>query len=199
MVQPLPIWRLTERSVRSGLVIAWRFATSPIRTSPLLANATTDGVVRAPSAFAMTTGSPPSRTATTELVVPRSIPTALAMMCFSCVLNAVLLITVLSVDYHGVERVVGFRLGTSTPSNAKGGGQMCCGAYVTKRCNQRPLWCIPRKLDNLNLGSILTRSPWPKISQFFRSLTLLSVPRRQTLHRSTTTTSLITDRLPNLS
>jgi hypothetical protein len=32
------------------------------------------GVVRAPSAFAMTEGSPPSRTATQELVVPRSIP-----------------------------------------------------------------------------------------------------------------------------
>ena len=32
-----------------------------------------------PSALAMTVGSPPSRTATTELVVPRSIPTAFAM------------------------------------------------------------------------------------------------------------------------
>ena len=31
------------------------------------------------SAFAMTAGSPPSRTATQELVVPRSIPTARAM------------------------------------------------------------------------------------------------------------------------
>ena len=35
--------------------------------------------MRAPSAFAMTVGSPPSRTETTELVVPRSIPTARAM------------------------------------------------------------------------------------------------------------------------
>src|SRR3954447_14964416 len=71
--------RLIERNVRSGLVIAWRLATSPTRTSPLLEKATTDGVVREPSALGMTTGSPPSRTATTELVVPRSIPTALAM------------------------------------------------------------------------------------------------------------------------
>src|SRR5258707_564218 len=54
-------------------------ATSPTRTSAFLANATTDGVVREPSALAMTVGSPPSRTATTELVVPRSIPTARAM------------------------------------------------------------------------------------------------------------------------
>src|SRR4029077_5977186 len=36
--------------------------------------ATTDGVVRAPSWLGMTTGSPPCITATTELVVPRSIP-----------------------------------------------------------------------------------------------------------------------------
>ena len=39
----------------------------------------------APSALGMTTGSPASRTATTELVVPRSIPTALGMVCCSCI------------------------------------------------------------------------------------------------------------------
>ena len=77
--QSVPIWRLTERMVRSTLVTAWRLATSPTSTSPFLAKATTDGVVRDPSAFAMTAGSPPSRTATQELVVPRSIPTARAM------------------------------------------------------------------------------------------------------------------------
>src|SRR4051795_4236565 len=79
IVQLVPMWRFTERIVRSGLVIAWRFATSPTRTSPVLENATTDGVVRDPSALGITTGSPASRTATTELVVPRSIPTALGM------------------------------------------------------------------------------------------------------------------------
>ena len=62
------------------LVTAWRLATSPTSTSPFLAKATTEGVVRAPSAFAMTVGSPPSRTATTLLVVPRSMPTARAMV-----------------------------------------------------------------------------------------------------------------------
>src|SRR5690606_14268343 len=77
--QSVPMWRLTEVMVRSTLVTAWRLATSPTRTSPVLENATTDGVVRAPSAFAMTVGSPPSRTETTELVVPRSMPTARAM------------------------------------------------------------------------------------------------------------------------
>src|SRR5436305_6449645 len=77
--QFVPMWRLTDRIVRSGLVIAWRLATSPTRTSPVLENATTEGVVRPPSEFGATTGSPASRTATTELAVPRSIPTALDM------------------------------------------------------------------------------------------------------------------------
>src|SRR5579883_3125703 len=79
MVQLVPMWRFTERIVRSGFVIAWRLATSPTSTSPLLAKPTTDGVVRPPSAFGITTGSPASNTLTTELVVPRSIPTALAI------------------------------------------------------------------------------------------------------------------------
>ena len=78
--QSVPMWRLTERMVRSTLVTACRLAISPTRTSPLLENATTDGVVRPPSAFAMIVGSPPSRTATAELVVPRSMPTARAMV-----------------------------------------------------------------------------------------------------------------------
>ena len=76
--QSVPMCRLTDRMVRSMLVTAWRLATSPTSTSPFLAKATTEGVVRAPSAFAMTVGSPPSRTATTLLVVPRSMPTARA-------------------------------------------------------------------------------------------------------------------------
>src|SRR3954447_18961809 len=74
-----PMWRFTERMVRSTFVTAWRFATSPTSTSPFLAKATTLGVVREPSEFAMTSGSPPLRTETTELVVPRSMPTARAM------------------------------------------------------------------------------------------------------------------------
>src|SRR5712675_759597 len=77
--QGVPISRLIERKVRSGFVMAWRLATSPTRISPVLLKATTEGVVRWPSAFGMTTGSPPSRTETTELVVPKSIPTAFGM------------------------------------------------------------------------------------------------------------------------
>src|SRR3954465_8776811 len=77
--QSVPMWRFTDRTVRSTLVTACRLATSPTRTSPFLANATIDGVVRAPSALAITVGSPPSRTLTTELVVPRSMPTARAI------------------------------------------------------------------------------------------------------------------------
>ncbi len=77
--QSVPICRLTDRIVRSTLVTACRLATSPTSTLPFFANATTDGVVREPSALAITAGSPPSRTATTELVVPRSMPTARAM------------------------------------------------------------------------------------------------------------------------
>jgi hypothetical protein len=75
--QSVPMRRLTDRTVRSGLVMAWRLATSPTSTSPVFENATTEGVVRAPSELGMTAGSPASRTDTTELVVPRSMPTAL--------------------------------------------------------------------------------------------------------------------------
>ena len=78
--QLVPMWRFTERMVRSTFVTDWRFATSPTRTSPFFAKATIDGVVRAPSALAITVGSPPSRTLTQLFVVPRSIPTALAMV-----------------------------------------------------------------------------------------------------------------------
>src|SRR5215472_16092623 len=66
--------------VFSGLVIAWRLATCPTSRSPVLVKATIDGVVRPPSSLAMTLGSPPSITATQELVVPRSIPIILAML-----------------------------------------------------------------------------------------------------------------------
>src|SRR5213596_2800808 len=65
--------RLMEKTVFLGLVTACRLATWPTSRSPSLVKPTTDGVVRPPSAFGMTTGSPPSMTATTELVVPRSV------------------------------------------------------------------------------------------------------------------------------
>src|SRR5437867_6715091 len=75
-----PMNRLIEKTVLSGLVMAWRLATWPTIRSPVFGlTATTDGVRRAPSALGITTGSPPSITATTELVVPRSMPITLGI------------------------------------------------------------------------------------------------------------------------
>ena len=67
------------KMVFSGLVMAWRLATWPTRRSPVLLMATTEGVMRPPSALGMTTGSPPSITATQLKVVPRSIPITLGI------------------------------------------------------------------------------------------------------------------------
>ena len=71
---------MMEAMVRSGLVMAWRFATLPTMRSPSLLNATTDGVVRAPSALGITTASPPAITLTQLFVVPKSIPIILDIM-----------------------------------------------------------------------------------------------------------------------
>src|SRR5262245_61991627 len=73
--------RLMENTVFSGFVTAWRLATWPTSRSPDLVNPTTDGVIRLPSGLVMTTGSPPSITATTEFVVPRSMPIIL-LICY---------------------------------------------------------------------------------------------------------------------
>src|SRR5256886_16138679 len=60
--------------------MACLFAIWPTSRSPFSVNPTTDGVVRFPSALAMTTGSPPDMMATQEFVVPRSIPMTLPMV-----------------------------------------------------------------------------------------------------------------------
>ncbi len=70
----LPMNLLIEKTVFVGFAMACLRATMPTCLSPESANATTDGVVRDPSEFVITTGSPPSRTATQEFVVPRSMP-----------------------------------------------------------------------------------------------------------------------------
>src|SRR6266545_5466427 len=67
-----------------GLVTACRRATRPTSRSPVLENATTEGVVRNPSAFGITLGSPPSMIATHELVVPRSMPMTFPMSVLPC-------------------------------------------------------------------------------------------------------------------
>src|SRR5205823_14587500 len=71
--------RFADEIVPFEFRIAWRRASWPTRRSPCSVNATTDGVVRDPSALGMTVGWPPSTVAITELVVPRSMPTALAI------------------------------------------------------------------------------------------------------------------------
>ena len=54
--------------------ITCRLAGAPTSLSPSGVNATTDGVVRTPSAFSITLGVDPSITETHEFVVPKSIP-----------------------------------------------------------------------------------------------------------------------------
>ena len=71
--------RLIEYIVLRELVTACRLAASPTRRSPVLVKATTDGVVRLPSEFSSTTGSPPSMTAMQEFVVPKSMPSTFAI------------------------------------------------------------------------------------------------------------------------
>src|SRR3954453_12641994 len=117
--------RLIEKTVLVGLVTAWRLATVPTRRSPDWANATTDGVVRPPSAFSMTVGSPPSRTAMHEFVVPRSIPMVLAIgggsPCY--VKISVGTTKILAHEGQGAERGVGGhppRALTLSPSPARG-------------------------------------------------------------------------------
>src|SRR5450759_1848254 len=90
--------RLIEETVFSGLVIACLFATSPTRRSPFLLIATIEGVIRAPSALGITTGSPPSITAIQEFVVPRSIP-----ITFGTVASYLLLYSYLSVGMGPVS------------------------------------------------------------------------------------------------
>ena len=76
--QSVPIWRFTDSNVRCEFVTACLLAVTPINLSPpSLANATTEGVVLAPSALAITTASPFSIVATQLFVVPKSIPITL--------------------------------------------------------------------------------------------------------------------------
>ena len=94
------MYRLMLDTVRPEFVAIWRFAAPPTRRSPSLVKATTLGVVRSPSALVMTTGLPPSTTATQELVVPRSIPITLliVLVLFSSVQNISLNILPVSYD-----------------------------------------------------------------------------------------------------
>ena len=94
------MYRLMLDTVRPEFVAIWRFAAPPTRRSPSLVKATTLGVVRSPSALVITTGLPPSTTATQELVVPRSIPITLliVLVLFSSAQNISLNILPVSYD-----------------------------------------------------------------------------------------------------
>src|SRR3954452_1443506 len=78
-----PMNRLIEKTVFCGFVTCCRRAGAPTRRWASFVKARTDGVVRPPSAFGITVGSPPSRTAMHELVVPRSIPIVFAISAVS--------------------------------------------------------------------------------------------------------------------
>ncbi len=70
-----PISLLIDIIVWSALTMACRFASCPTRRSPSFVKATTEGVVRAPSALGIIVTLSPSLTAIQLFVVPRSIPT----------------------------------------------------------------------------------------------------------------------------
>ncbi len=77
--------------------------------------ATTDGVVRTPSAFSMTFGFLPSMTATQELVVPRSIPMILAMSLQLSPLRRMGVAALMSVKHRAVHPVKMNLQGFSSP------------------------------------------------------------------------------------
>eukprot|EP00438_Fugacium_kawagutii_P033318 Skav219647 [mRNA] locus=scaffold628:355033:355326:+ [translate_table: standard] len=67
--------RFTDEKVLPGFTTAWRLAFCPTNISPVLAYATTLGVVRPPSEPGITVAFPASKAATAEFVVPKSMPT----------------------------------------------------------------------------------------------------------------------------
>src|SRR5919107_396222 len=134
--------------VFAGLVTAWRFASWPTSRSPVFVKATTDGTVRPPSAEAMTVGSPPSITATTLFVVPRSMPMILPMRCVSPVSFAVEL---------GFDWWLNAERGSVRPS-----GGVAVGCRIGRgrdRDEGRPKHAVPElvaapdDVDDLALGS----------------------------------------------
>ena len=75
------MWRLTERNGAVGVGDGLALGDLADEHLAVLGERHDRRGGADPSALGMTTGSPPSRTETTELVVPRSMPTAFAMCC----------------------------------------------------------------------------------------------------------------------
>ena len=70
---PEPIRRLTDSTVRSGAAAAWLRAWRPTMTAPVSSSPTHEGRMASPSSSTME-GCPPEMIATSEFVVPRSMP-----------------------------------------------------------------------------------------------------------------------------
>src|SRR2546430_6185456 len=141
-----PMKRLIEKTVFWGFVTCCRRAGTPTRRWPSL-NATTDGVVRPPSAFGMTVGSPPSRTAMHELVVPRSMPIVFAMRGSSKRFVTVGRIKSKPMHVKLLRRALRPRLGYSLPVeplvDSWGRAIESLRVSVTDKCNFRCTYCMP--------------------------------------------------------
>ncbi|MCL4151923.1 UNVERIFIED_CONTAM: hypothetical protein GTU68_026104 [Idotea baltica] len=87
--------------VLRGFATACLLACSPTIRSPSLVNATTEGVVRFPSALTITCGSFPSMTATQEFVVPKSMPIILLMSKCSFILFSFYSMSIFEVSSSG--------------------------------------------------------------------------------------------------
>ena len=96
--------------VLSELVTACLLAVTPTKRSPSLLNATTEGVVLAPSEFAITTAWPPSRVATQLFVVPRSIPITGPLIFSHPFFNYNFLYRILHLEYHYLGSILLFDL-----------------------------------------------------------------------------------------
>jgi hypothetical protein len=66
---------MNAKTLFAALTTTRHFAGNPTKHSPCFENATTDGVVRAPSAFSIAWDVLPSMMETHEFVVPKSMPT----------------------------------------------------------------------------------------------------------------------------
>ena len=92
--------RFTLYTARSGVSIRYLRAALPTTIWPFSSSATTDGTRFSPSSPGMTTGRSPSMYATSELVVPRSIPTMRSLLLIRCSLIRSSLLRQTSANQH---------------------------------------------------------------------------------------------------
>src|SRR5437588_930140 len=169
-----PMKRLIENTVFCGFVTCWRFAGAPTRRCPSFANATTDGVVRPPSAFGMTVGSPPSRTAMHEFVVPRSMPIVFAMRGSSKRCMSPHRIKSKPAHVKSLRLLIWARLrGVEPLVDSWGRAIESLRVSVTDKCNFRCTYCMPAEgLEWLPKQEVLT---FEEIERLVRVLARLGV------------------------